>query len=105
MLRAGFRFRLVCLIASHTVRKPKPRVKPAARAATLKSVLDDDMAADGFVSPPHKSPQGSADLDICEERRRGGGWGQEDVSRQSDEELMSDITAKESWERPAGEYV
>ena len=40
--RTGLRFRLVCLTASHTVRKPKPNVNPAARAASRKScnVLD-----------------------------------------------------------------
>lgn len=46
-LRAGFLFRCVCLMASHTVRNPKPIVKPAASEATWKSVFDAIVRACG----------------------------------------------------------
>jgi hypothetical protein len=34
VLRSGLRLRCVCLMASHTVKKPNPIVNPAAKAAT-----------------------------------------------------------------------
>lgn len=40
VLRRGLRLRRVCFMASQTVRKPKPRVKPAARDATWMSEVD-----------------------------------------------------------------
>lgn len=43
-LLLGFRIALVCWIASQTVKKPKPKVKPAARLATMRSeVVAPDM--------------------------------------------------------------
>lgn len=36
-LRRGFLLRLVCLMASQTVKKPKPREKPTAMAPTVSS--------------------------------------------------------------------
>lgn len=43
VLRRGFRFRLVCFQASHTVSSPKPRVNPMAMEASLMSVVVADM--------------------------------------------------------------
>lgn len=47
VLRKGALMLVVCLVAFHTVRKPKPKVNPAAIPAILKSPTEDAIFVDG----------------------------------------------------------